>query len=133
MDEVQNEKSPGRIALRESREWVMPEEVKAEFDAMERDRMYNYADGQLTESRESESRMSGGTRSQIKEEIKSEFEMTLNEPEFRNQNPSNADECLNQIHELIDMEDLPKNVSCSNPNIKVSDFPLDVLYNVPME
>ena len=31
------------------------------------------------------------------------------------------------------MEDLPRNVSCSNPGIKISDFPLDVLYNAKME
>jgi hypothetical protein len=37
------------------------------------------------------------------------------------------------ISDLIEMEDLPKNVSMSFPGIKISEFPLDCLYNNKME
>lgn len=37
------------------------------------------------------------------------------------------------LEELREMEGLPKNVSVSKPGIRVSEWPIDVLYNTKME
>jgi len=37
------------------------------------------------------------------------------------------------VLELIEMEDMPKNVSVSKPGICVSEWPIDVIYNGKME